>query len=290
LVLLATLTALVTEASDNKVVNAHFAVDVTHWTPIIGAGFSMGHSSSVGHDALGSMRIDADGTTVVNSAVARQCIGVKQGVSITIGGFYRYQTFSGTVAQGSVEYAWHTSTDCSGVENLIASAGSSGTVGNTWYLITRDDTVPVGANSVRVYLGVTTDMAGVVTGFFDDVFVRSGVAGDVNHDGAVDVGDVFYLINYLFAGGPPPLGPADANSDDDVTVADVFYLINSLFAGGPPPAPQRFPRTLRFSYATVGAEKPTVRPSSSGRAKRYTCSWKSGMMSASRTRISSTCR
>ena len=28
--------------------------------------------------------------------------------------------------------------------------------------------------------------------------------GDANDSGAVDVADVFYLINYLFAGGPPP--------------------------------------------------------------------------------------
>ena len=28
--------------------------------------------------------------------------------------------------------------------------------------------------------------------------------GDVNGDGVVDVSDVFYLINFLFAGGPPP--------------------------------------------------------------------------------------
>jgi streptogramin lyase len=30
------------------------------------------------------------------------------------------------------------------------------------------------------------------------------VSGDVNGDGAVDVNDVFYLINFLFAGGPAP--------------------------------------------------------------------------------------
>ena len=29
--------------------------------------------------------------------------------------------------------------------------------------------------------------------------------GDVNGDGAVDVLDVFYLVNYLFAGGPAPV-------------------------------------------------------------------------------------
>jgi virginiamycin B lyase len=31
------------------------------------------------------------------------------------------------------------------------------------------------------------------------------VPGDVNGDGSVDVSDVFYVINFLFAGGPPPV-------------------------------------------------------------------------------------
>jgi hypothetical protein len=63
-----------------------------------------------------------------------------------------------------------------------------------------------------------------------------GLRGDANGDGKVDVADVFYLINALFAGGPPPLGVADVNGDGKVDVADVFYLINYLFAGGPSPA------------------------------------------------------
>ena len=49
--------------------------------------------------------------------------------------------------------------------------------------------------------------------------------------------DVFYLMNYLFSGGPAPLANADANSDGVVTVADIFFLIDFLFRGGPAPAP-----------------------------------------------------
>jgi hypothetical protein len=67
------------------------------------------------------------------------------------------------------------------------------------------------------------------------VLVTATVPGDANGDGSVTVGDVFYLINYLFAGGPAPIGSGDANGDGSVTVSDVFYLINYLFAGGPAP-------------------------------------------------------
>jgi hypothetical protein len=64
------------------------------------------------------------------------------------------------------------------------------------------------------------------------------LGGDVNGDGLVNVADVFYLINYLFAGGPAPICPTSGNVSGDTTtdVSDVFYLINYLFAGGPPPA------------------------------------------------------
>ncbi len=60
--------------------------------------------------------------------------------------------------------------------------------------------------------------------------------GDANGDGNVTVADVFYLINFLFSGGPNPVS-GDANGDGSVTVADVFYLINYLFSGGPAPPP-----------------------------------------------------
>ncbi|HKC23143.1 MAG TPA: M64 family metallopeptidase, partial [Thermoanaerobaculia bacterium] len=59
--------------------------------------------------------------------------------------------------------------------------------------------------------------------------------GDVNGSCAVDVLDVFFLINRLFAAGPAPKGSADVDGNGVVDVRDVFYLINFLFAGGPPP-------------------------------------------------------
>jgi hypothetical protein len=34
--------------------------------------------------------------------------------------------------------------------------------------------------------------------------------GDANCDGQVDIDDVVYLINFIFAGGPPP---GDPNND-----------------------------------------------------------------------------
>lgn len=62
--------------------------------------------------------------------------------------------------------------------------------------------------------------------------------GDVNGDGNIDVGDVVFLVNYLFRSGPAPspVSRGDISGDCQVDVGDVVYLINYLFKGGPKPA------------------------------------------------------
>ncbi|MCE7931425.1 MAG: hypothetical protein DYH17_08625 [Xanthomonadales bacterium PRO6] len=63
----------------------------------------------------------------------------------------------------------------------------------------------------------------------------STTVGDANGNGTLEVADIFYLINFLLASGPPPAGDADANGDGSVSVADIFFIINYFFGGGPPP-------------------------------------------------------
>ncbi len=68
-----------------------------------------------------------------------------------------------------------------------------------------------------------------------DFTFTAGSNGDANGVGGVNSADILYLINFIFAGGPAPLGPVDVNGDGNVNSADVLYLINFIFAGGPPP-------------------------------------------------------
>ncbi len=70
-------------------------------------------------------------------------------------------------------------------------------------------------------------------GFFS---IISCHPGDVNGDGVVDIGDVIYLISYLYKSGPKPdpLANGDVNADCLVDVGDVVYLINYLFKNGVP--------------------------------------------------------
>jgi hypothetical protein len=71
-------------------------------------------------------------------------------------------------------------------------------------------------------------------------FMVTGIhtsSGDFNGDGSIDVGDVVFSINYLFANGPTltPLQAGDVNCDEIIDTADIVYLINYLFIGGAPP-------------------------------------------------------
>jgi IPT/TIG domain-containing protein/dockerin type I repeat protein/Ig-like domain-containing protein/PKD domain-containing protein len=85
---------------------------------------------------------------------------------------------------------------------------------------------------------------------------------DPNGDGVIDPADIFFLINYLFTGGPAPHGPAgllsgDANGDGVVDPADIFYLVNYLFLGGQKPnRPTSITDNPRA--AAVGSEAPEI--------------------------------
>jgi hypothetical protein len=59
--------------------------------------------------------------------------------------------------------------------------------------------------------------------------------GDANGSGAVDIGDIVFLINYLFKGQSPPapLSIGDVTCDGAVNVADIVFIMNFLFRHGP---------------------------------------------------------
>jgi len=88
------------------------------------------------------------------------------------------------------------------------------------------------------YLASAFDFSGNESDPSNEAVGARYLTGDASADGIIDVGDVVYVINYLFKSGPTPnpIQAADANCDGNVDVADVVYLINYLFKGGPPPS------------------------------------------------------
>lgn len=72
---------------------------------------------------------------------------------------------------------------------------------------------------------------------WDLVKIELFIRGDATGDGIINVGDVVFLVNYLYRGDIPPF-PADAgdaNCDGVVNVGDVVYLVNYLYRDGDPP-------------------------------------------------------
>ena len=101
---------------------------------------------------------------------------------------------------------------------------------------------PTQSGNESFTLGITAVSAGTVvrpTGVCTIVLGTGGLRGDANADGIIDVLDVFYIVNYVFAHGPAPVSTCagDANADGVIDANDAFYLINYLFAGGPAPTP-----------------------------------------------------
>ena len=69
------------------------------------------------------------------------------------------------------------------------------------------------------------------------IHIQPPLSGDVNKDGQVDIGDVVFLVNYLFKHSiaPEPIELGDINGDCEVNIGDVVFLINYLFKNGPVP-------------------------------------------------------
>jgi hypothetical protein len=66
------------------------------------------------------------------------------------------------------------------------------------------------------------------------------ICGDVNYDGAVNLGDAIYIMNGVFKCGTPlpdPVCLGDVNADGACNIGDTVYLMNYIFRGGPPPEP-----------------------------------------------------
>jgi hypothetical protein len=70
-----------------------------------------------------------------------------------------------------------------------------------------------------------------------NITVLSYMCGDANKDKTVNVSDAVWIINYVFAGGDPPvpLESGDANCDGYSNISDAVWILNFVFIGGNQP-------------------------------------------------------
>jgi hypothetical protein len=145
----------------------------------------------------------------------------------------------------------------------VKFAGSNATnvvVVNATTITAKTPAHAVGAVNVTV-TNTDTSSGSLTNGF---TYVQQF---DPNGDNVIDPADIFYLVNYLFTGGPVPRGAVgllsgDANGDAVVDPADIFYVINYLFTGGPQPmsVPTRVVSTASSSIAgSLVLGKPVLR-------------------------------
>jgi len=82
-----------------------------------------------------------------------------------------------------------------------------------------------------------TDTCGKADTSQTTILVGMTSCGDCTNDSLIDVGDVVYLINYLFRGGtaPDPVCQGDVNCSGLADIGDVILLINYLYKGGTAP-------------------------------------------------------
>jgi len=98
-----------------------------------------------------------------------------------------------------------------------------------------DSTAPLGVT--YYYLVSAIDFSGNESNPSNQAMGIRYILGDANIDAIIDIGDIVYLINYVFYSGvePIPLQSGDVNCDGIVDIGDIVYLINYVFYNGPAP-------------------------------------------------------
>lgn len=76
-----------------------------------------------------------------------------------------------------------------------------------------------------------------LTVYYDYDCICTWMPGDADFSHSYSISDIVYLVNFQFAGGPPPqpvLLAGDADCSQSVSISDAVFLTNYLFAGGSP--------------------------------------------------------
>ena len=98
------------------------------------------------------------------------------------------------------------------------------------------DPLPMGSYTLIVHDGTGHSM--------DTVFhvtpwlCCEGIRGNIDSEpGGNLIGDLVYLVDFMFNDGPPPLclTEADLNGDGPIDIADLVLLVDFMFTGGPAP-------------------------------------------------------
>ena len=95
------------------------------------------------------------------------------------------------------------------------------------------DSIDVGLDTI---VSVDTSLVWLTDGSLSVITQECGNIDGLG-DGGPDIGDLVFLVNYMFNGGaaPSPMWPANVDCSDTVNpdIGDLVYLANYMFNGGP---------------------------------------------------------
>lgn len=224
-------------------------VDATGTITTIAGGSSLGHVDDVGAKAVffgiagfavspnGHMLI-TDGRCIRDMAPNLQVITVSGwcGFGELPASTARY-VFPSGIATDRAGNVYVVDSDTDTIQQLLTD-GSTRTVAGVMNAHgSNDGTGPVARFHTPYGIAITPESGFFITDYSNDTIRQAIVTtdGDTNGDSVINAADMFYLIRYLFAGGPSPIGSGDTNHDSKITAGDVFYFINYLFANGSAP-------------------------------------------------------
>ena len=161
----------------------------------------------------------------------------------------------GTIAGGSAVTINGTGFAAGATVTMGGSAATNVVVVSSIKITARTPAHALGA------VNVTVTNVDASTGTLVSGYLYKPQQFDPNNDGTITALDIFYLVNYLYMGGPPPMGAAgvlsgDANGDGVVNPLDIFYLVNYLFLGGP--RPNAIPNAPQVTAMAIGTEAPQL--------------------------------
>jgi hypothetical protein len=192
----ALLSSPLSAAVANLLVNPTFDTNVDGWTSGDAIVFYTTENADGAHPA-------GSGLVGKNSAIPGV---VFQCVPVTVGATY---AFSGDIflpdaqfAAAQVGITFYPLPSCGGGARAGHTSDSVSTA-SVWTRRSGVISAPAATTSAAFQL-IVVSFQDIQYAQFDNLNLRRLVGGDADGDGDVDIGDVFYLINFLFAGGPAP--------------------------------------------------------------------------------------
>ncbi|MFH1374405.1 MAG: hypothetical protein ABII79_11475 [bacterium] len=146
-----------------------------------------------------------------------------------------WRSFTIGTEYGDSLYLYQQSFLPEGWSYVVSDSGWVPTPTEYWVGVSHDNAVGC-EDTGRVIFYAYND-ADEYAGNAEIIVYAMGRRGDPDNSGDINVGDLTYLVSYLFQGGLPPviIETGDTNNDKSIDVADLTYLVAYLFQGGAPP-------------------------------------------------------